>query len=447
MVAAGFPPDDAAYNQAICAHAKARDLDRAAALYASATAAGARLGDVTFSTLLSALEKCVPYYDGHDPLPAPPPPGTRPPWMTDEGAAAVDRVRALWADMGHQGVRPSTFTHRAIAACLARAGDLAGAWAAAQEQAASQSSGLSLIPAVIGTHLTLGCLWLGDWDGARRGLADLAACDPATAVGGVDPGRLVSDALRAGTADGFAFALDAAKALRPLFWAPGAPGLGARAGGEDAKQPPAPSNGDAKAPASSAPSASRPNLRRLLCAAHELGWPDDARLIASWAVEDGWRDPASVGLVARTLAASGDVGGAIAYLRPFVEEGRETRFEPALAALVAVGDASDEAGRGKALEAALRGPLAPFMPPPGWHHGLAAAAAAAAAGQAGTSMPPPPMPGVTVPTPSRAPGSFGSGRRLSGGHGGGSGSGSDRDTPGPAGGGGGRGRRTPGPWG
>jgi hypothetical protein len=474
MVAAGFPPDDEAYNQAICAHAKAKDLDRAAALYASATAAGARVGDVTFSTFLSALEKNVPYYDGHDPLPSPPPPGTPPPWMTPDGAAAADRVRALWRDMGHQGVRPSTFTHRAVVASLARAGDLGGAWDAAREQAAAaaavagESTTTPLIPAVIGTHLTLGCLWLGDWEGARRGLADLAAGDPATAAGGADPGRLISDALRAGTPDGFAFALDAAAALRPLYWAPGAPGLAAArsqaATAEERAEAAAVADGAGKQrlptqrqttngggpdkqQSAPPPSTSKPSLLRLLAAAHELSRAADARRIAGWMVEEGWRepDPRAVGLMARTLAKGGDVDGAVGYLRPHSHKGRDARFGPALVALEAATGVAPGPGRDAAVRAALDGPLAPFAPPPGWH---------AARGPAAQSVTPPK--GVTGAAGRPPPAAFAGGRRFSppadrrggggGGGGGGNGSGSDRDSPSSQQGSRG-GRRAPGPWG
>ena len=392
MVAAGIAPDEEAFNQAISAHAKARRLDRAASLYAASQSAGARLEAVTYSTFLSALERTVPYYDGFDPVPLPD--GSRPPWLTPAGEAAVDHVRSMWRDMIAAGVRPSTFTHRAIVASLARAGDLAAAEAAAAEQAATQPGDRGP-PAVIGSHLILGCVYVGAWARARAALAGMVAADPATGAGGADPARLVMDAIRAGTPDGFAFALDAAKALRPLYWSPSAPGLAAaarnnRASGEEkagiaaaagskkkgapggAQAAPTPGGATDKAAAAATSSfTSRPSLLRLLAAAHELGRAEDALEVGRWIVEEGWKPEArAVGLMARTLAQAGRTGEAAAYLRSVRAPYLDARLGAGLAALelaaAAAEEGSDEAAA-DAVGAALAGPLAAFAPPPGWH--------------------------------------------------------------------------------
>ena len=431
-------PDEEAYNQAISAHAKARRLDRAAALYTAARAAGLRLESVTYSTYLSALEKLVPYYDGHEPV-ALGPDGGRPPWLTPGGAAAAEHVRRLWRDMGKAEVRPTTFTHRAIVASLSRAGDLEGAAAAAAEQAAAQPGGGGP-PAIIGSHLVLGCVWVGAWARARAGLADLAAADP-SAGASLDPARVVVDAIRTGTAEGFAFALDAAVAMRPNFWAPGVGGRAAaprtmpsaeelaasaaagnlKGGGSGAAARPAPDLPDRPVSTSAAPSLfnSWNAQLRLLAAAHDLGRAEEARTVWGWMVEERWRPEArAVGLVARTLAKAGRAGEAVAFLRSVRAPSIDARFGAALADLEVAAAAEAEGADEAAAEAAgraLAGALAGFAPPPGWHLGSRGVAAMAAAGQAGRApgpgsaagrgSPPAPPPASSPRrlAPSRAP--------------------------------------------
>ena len=192
----GIVPDAEAHAHHICALAKARQPERAMAAYEAARAAGIVPDQGTYAALL-----CV--VDRYGAAPAP-------------GSALAD-TRRLWADMRAAGLRPSTFTHRALVASFCRAGEVAEARDAALEIGASSSGGR--VPPIVALQLAHGATVCADFGVAREAVDMVAAAGP-----GADPSsatRLVLNAIRAGEAvpEATRLALHAYAVLRPLYWA------------------------------------------------------------------------------------------------------------------------------------------------------------------------------------------------------------------------------------